>query len=139
MSVNATDLHQTMASCHPNNWVITNPDIQETILRALSLLAAVEDGDEIVRELRDAERACLDVGLKESAWVYGKAAARIVSDAQEKAALKAELASVKAELQNIAEADYRKWDPEMRDPQSFVDWAKSRARHALAAHPKEGA
>lgn len=40
--------------------------------------------------------------------------------------------SYKAELRNIADADYRKWDEGMRDPQSFVDWAKSRARAAIA-------
>ena len=57
--------------------------------------------------------------------------------ASDLAAALSELASVKAELQNIAEADYRKWDPEMRDPQSFVDWAKSRARHTLSAHQKD--
>ena len=74
----------------------------QRIERALSLLAAVEDGDELVRELRFFDREALGAGAASS--ICGKAAARITQDAQEKAALKAELASVKAHAEAMAAA-----------------------------------
>ena len=46
--------------------------------------------------------------------------------------LHAENAELIQELRNIASADWRKWDEEMRTPDEFVDWAKSRARFAIA-------
>jgi hypothetical protein len=36
-------------------------------------------------------------------------------------------------LQGIANADWRKWDEEMRSPDEFAKWAKSRAQHTLVA------
>ena len=90
-------------------------DEEATILRALALLAAVEDGDEIVRELRECEAGNVEDGFYERARICDKAAARITLDAQEREsiikqfeeliaqgqakmdALKGELASVKAE------------------------------------------
>lgn len=74
---------------------------QATILRALSLLAAVEDGDEIVRYLnKDAARLLAkskqvpstagQMKYEEISRKQANAAARIVSDAQEIAALKGE-------------------------------------------------
>lgn len=52
--------------------------------------------------------------------------ARLAEDAKVRAGLE-------AELENIVRANWREWDPEVRDPQSFVDWAKSRASAALLA------
>ena len=46
--------------------------------------------------------------------------------------LHAENAELIHELRNIASADWRKWDEEMRTPDEFVYWAKSRARFAIA-------
>ena len=46
--------------------------------------------------------------------------------------LHAENAELIQELRNIASADWRKWDEEMRTPDEFVYWAKSRARFAIA-------
>lgn len=88
--MDAKELHQTMSMCHPNNWVITNPEIRATILRALSLLAAVEDGDEIVQRLNQTIEPGKP-GFIRSNLERREAAARIVSDAQEIAALKGEL------------------------------------------------
>lgn len=75
---------------------------QATILRALSLLAAVEDGDEIVRYLnKDAARLLAkskqvpstagQMKYEEISRKQANAAARITQDAQEIAALKGEL------------------------------------------------
>lgn len=36
-------------------------------------------------------------------------------------------------MHGIAVADWRKWDDEMRSPNEFVKWAKSRAQHTLVA------
>jgi hypothetical protein len=46
--------------------------------------------------------------------------------------LAAQVERYRETLAGIAGADYRHWEPEARDAQSFVDWARSRARHALA-------
>ena len=75
------------------------------VIRALSLLAAVEDGEGIVRNL-DTLRDFLDMAGQDTySEIATQAAARITLDAQEKAALKAELASVKAHAEaRIAQA-----------------------------------
>ena len=39
----------------------------------------------------------------------------------------------RAELENIANADWRKWESGMNSAEEFVTWAQSRARHALSA------
>lgn len=39
-------------------------------------------------------------------------------------------------LRGIADADWRKWDVEMQNAGEFVNWAKSRARAALAPYDK---
>ena len=66
----------------------------------------------------------IDVGGLKNAWL-NKAAAELRR-------LHAENAELIQELRNIASADWRKWDEEMRTPDEFVDWAKSRARFAIA-------
>jgi len=43
----------------------------------------------------------------------------------------AKIAALRKEFENIAEADWRKWDQEVRSADDFVAWAKSRARFAL--------
>lgn len=50
-------------------------------------------------------------------------------EAKEKA--EAERDALKAELQNIASANWRKWESEVRSPESFVAWAQNRARYAI--------
>ena len=52
---------------------------------------------------------------------------RALTAERERAALAIE------ELRNISKADWREWDEDCRNPQSFVDWAKSRAMFTLAA------
>ena len=47
------------------------------------------------------------------------------------AAAQRENARLRAELENIARANWRTWDPEMRSPDEFVRWAQSRATAAL--------
>jgi len=124
--MDAKELHQTMSMCHPNNWVITNPEIRATILRALSLLASVEgSSDEVVRELQRVVLPSLrDYGQGYSAAVAERAAAHILAlrkwkdeilvaagaqenddvakwitaDKSERDTLRAELASVRAAL-----------------------------------------
>jgi len=90
--MDAKELHQTMSMCHPNNWVITNPEIRATILRALSLLASVEGvgHNAVVPELRGIAEY-FNNRSPEYQNVVLAAAARIVSDAQEKERLRAEL------------------------------------------------
>ena len=56
----------------------------------------------------------------------------VMDAASELRRLHAENAELIQELRNIASADWRKWDEEMRTPDEFVDWAKSRARFAIA-------
>ena len=48
-------------------------------------------------------------------------------------ALLEENKTLRETLQGIANADWRKWDEEMRSPGEFVKWAKSRAQHTLVA------
>ena len=62
-------------------------------------------------------------------YVYEAAEALIAAELRR---LHAENAELIQELRNIASADWRKWDEEMRTPDEFVDWAKSRARFAIA-------
>ena len=47
------------------------------------------------------------------------------------AAAQRENARLREELENIARANWRTWDPEMRSPDEFVSWAQSRATAAL--------
>ena len=79
--MDAKELHQTMSMCHPNNWVITNPEIRATILRALALLASVEgSSDEVVRELQRVVLPSLrDYGQGYSAAVAERAASHIIA------------------------------------------------------------
>ncbi len=95
-----------------------------------SLLAAVEDGDEIVRELSEPRWNRDTESNEEPTELERKAAARITLDAQEKAALKGELASVKAHADAMAEAlDYG---------ENFGAYSDLTDAYR-AAHPKEGA
>ena len=73
---------------------------------------------------------CIDVGGLKNAWL-DKAAVELRR-------LHAENAELIQELRNIASADWRKWDEEMRTPDEFVYWAKSRARFAIAKAKAEG-
>ena len=69
------------------------PSVAVVLREYAALLSSVEDGEGIVRELQERHlQFHADGGLS----VEWQAAARITLDAQEKAALKAELASVKA-------------------------------------------
>ena len=43
----------------------------------------------------------------------------------------AEIERLRFTLQWIIDADWRSWDEEVRSPDDFVAWAKSRARYAL--------
>lgn len=46
--------------------------------------------------------------------------------------LEKEVIRYRETLEAIRDADYKTWGEEFKDdPQSFVDWAKSRARHVL--------
>lgn len=109
MSMSAKELHEELMD-EPHDERDTEK--VQLILRALSLLAAVEDGDEIARELQE----CVVHGdvtgeiLFIRYEILDKAAARITLDAQEKAALNAELASVKAELAAETAIVDRIWD-----------------------------
>ena len=47
------------------------------------------------------------------------------------AAAQRENEKLREELENIARANWRTWDPEMRSPDEFVRWAQSRATAAL--------
>lgn len=47
--------------------------------------------------------------------------------------LRSELSRLRATLQGIADANWRDWDVELASPEQFVQWAQSRARHALQA------
>ena len=47
------------------------------------------------------------------------------------AAAQRENERLREELENIARANWRTWDPEMRSPDEFVRWAQSRATAAL--------
>ena len=95
------------------------------VIRALSLLAAVEDGEGIVRNL-DTLRDFLDMAGQDTySEIATQATARITLDAQEKAALKAELASVKAQRDKA-------W--KVIEAGVHLDDA---VRRATAAHPKE--
>lgn len=47
--------------------------------------------------------------------------------------LRAQLAGVRETLEGIALADWRGWDDGLNTADSFVSWAKNRARHTLAA------
>lgn len=90
---------------------------RKTVLRALSLLASVEDGEGIVRELREDAHENRLRGRPEHARTNDEAAARIVAleaqrdEARELAAkrgeiqvrLQSELASVKAHAESMAE------------------------------------
>ncbi len=104
---------------------------QSTILRALSLLAAVlSSQDDVVCELRSDAAFLKRIGHPEEAETMDNAAARITLDAQEKAALKGELASVKAHADAMAEAlDYG---------ENFGAYSDLTDAYR-AAHPKEGA
>jgi len=42
-----------------------------------------------------------------------------------------EIERLRFTLQWIIDADWRSWDEEVRSPDDFVAWAKSRARYAL--------
>ena len=64
----------------------------------------------------------IDVGGLKNAWL-NKAAAELRR-------LHAENAELIQELRNIASANPREWDEEMRD--QFQQWAQSRARHTIA-------
>lgn len=46
--------------------------------------------------------------------------------------LAVEVIRLHTELEHIANANYRKWDPEMRNPEEFVRWAQNRARAATS-------
>ena len=50
--------------------------------------------------------------------------------------LKEENKRLRIALQMIAEADWRKWDEEVRSPHDFVAWAKSRCHYALTPNVK---
>ena len=154
--MDAKELHQTMSMCHPNNWVITNPEIRATILRALALLASVEgSSDEVVRELQRVVLPSLrDYGQGYSAAVAERAAAHILAlrkwkdeilvaagaqenddvakwiaaDKSERDALKDELASVRAHAEAMADA--------LNDGQNFGAW-QSVIDAFRAAHPKD--
>ena len=54
----------------------------------------------------------------------------------ERDSLRAVNAELLAELQRIAEANPRKWNPEVRD--DFMPWAQNRARAAIASARKQG-
>jgi len=105
----------------------------------LDLLASVEDGEGIVRELRDCENACRINGLNVTADIYGNAAARIMLDAQEKAALQGKIARLKEVAHNNAERSNANYVA-MQSALEFIDLTIER-REAFAeyraAPPKE--
>lgn len=130
--MDAKELHQTMSMCHPNNWVITNPEIRATILRALALLASVEgSSDEVVRELQRVVLPSLrDYGQGYSAAVAERAAAHII-------ALRADLASVKAHAEAMATKHEEIRTASVRE----IDRMEAQLHEAVdayrAAHPKD--
>lgn len=136
-----------------------------TILSALSLLASVEDGEGIVRELLEGEAAIFEEGFHSCADTMRRAAARITLDAQEKAALQATLDEVSAAIGDVrymdppdggdvpiaeqvrrmraelasVKADAEKWRAYEERKRRAIDSAYGKLNPLRAAHPKEGA
>jgi predicted nuclease with TOPRIM domain len=138
MSMSAKELHEELMD-EPHDERDTEK--VQLILRALSLLAAVEDGDEIVRYLnKDAARLLAkskqvpstagQMKYEELSRKQANAAASITLDAQEKAALKAKLASVKAHAEAMADAI-------QFSDMAILTVAKAAAEAYRAAHQKE--
>jgi predicted nuclease with TOPRIM domain len=145
MSMSAKELHEELMD-EPHDERDTEK--VQLILRALSLLAAVEDGDEIVRYLnKDAARLLAkskqvpstagQMKYEEISRKQANAAARITQDAQEIAALKGELASVKAHAEAMADR-YREFNECAADDTEMSLQRLHDAVDAYRAH-KEGA
>jgi hypothetical protein len=116
---------------------IKSDGARATILRALALLAAVdESSDGLVRELDEDAAQQYAWSNEETANIERKAAARIV-------ALEQELASVKAH-EEVMESLLREWlvteiDPEDEEYQSWMEQFMQRVIACIpprAAHPR---
>ena len=89
----AKELHDRLLPMNfrgTEQWSLNIAANADTILRALSLLSSVEDGEGVVLELTEAPAVFNEYGtsIDISGDTLDKAAARITLDAQEKAALK---------------------------------------------------
>jgi len=108
----AKELHDWLEASN-----LFEPDARQIILRALSLLASVESsGDDVVCNLRSDARVSRRMGQCDQAETMEEAAARITLDAQERAALKAELASVKANAESSGDEVVR----ELREAIDYI-------------------
>jgi len=102
MSMSAKELHY----CLKQEPVAELTDeANAAILRALSLLSSVEDGDGIVRNAKDAAFFLRRQGMHTEATAVDTAAIRITLDAQEKAALQATLDEVSAAIGDVRYMD----------------------------------
>ena len=72
---------------------------------------------DLIDELKLAADIVSDEGMPEDGALYIRAIG--------------EIRLLRLTLQWIIDADWRSWDEEVRTPEDFVQWAKSRARCAL--------
>lgn len=148
MSMSAKELHEELMD-EPHDERDTEK--VQLILRALSLLAAVEDGDEIARELREVELTLDATDMPVHSAAVRAARARITLDAQEKAALDRHISALREALYGVAEdrsalkaelASVKAHAEAMADAIQFGDMAiltvaKAAAEAYRAARPKE--
>ena len=120
----AKELHDWLEASN-----LFEPDARQIILRALSLLASVEDEDGIVRELRRIVLPSLhDYGQRTSATVVERAAALIVSQRESEKRKDEEIASLKKHAEAMANSHDHNGD--------YVSLASAISAYR-AAHPKD--
>jgi hypothetical protein len=104
--------------------------------REAALFAEIERRVIALRDERDAALAEVErVTALAKMQIDHESRLRRQAVEQAAAELAVRVAVLEAELRNIATADWRKWEAfeEKATAQDFVDWAQSRARHALTA------
>jgi hypothetical protein len=85
---------------------------------------------ELIKALESGETHVIRAAMPHGEQTYPCAKAALIGYRAGKEAMRERVEALEIELENIANANPKKWDEDVRD--QFQEWAQNRARHTLA-------